>query len=166
MKLTKLLFPEQAECLIPDCTFNGIYQPRLLQTPFVAISGLAKVAKQLHLMSSHTEGTVSMERWLKETENVCHHGPLKDQTADLCALSTYIFTFLTNGLGFDLKSEQISFRVQIDGTDPTVSYGLMMHEISYMPWSMPETYEAEFMASILIALIMTLSALYARVHTR
>ena len=164
LKLTKLLFPEKAECLIPDCTFNGIYQPRLLQTPFVAISGLAKVARQLHLMSSHTEGTVSMERWLQETEKVCHDGPSKDQTTDLCALSVYIYTFLTHGLGFDTKSEQISFRVQIDGTDPTVSYGLMMHEISYMPWTMPETYEAEFMATCTIALIMTLAALYTRVR--
>jgi len=164
LKLSKTLFPEQAECLIPDCTFNGIYQPRLLQTPFIAISGLAKVARHLDLMSSHTEGTVSMERWFKETQRVCSTMTNSRNTPDLCALSTYIFTFLTRGLGFDLKSEQISFRVQIDGTDPTVSYGLMMHEISYMPWIMPETYETQFMATALIALVMTLAALYTRVR--
>ena len=40
---------------------------------------------------------------------MCHDGPSKDQTTDLCALATYIYTFLTHGLGFDTKSEQISF---------------------------------------------------------
>ena len=90
LKLTRLLFPEKAECLIPDCTFNGIYQPRLLQTPFVAISGLAKVARQLRHLVITYQGT-SMERWLRETEKVCRGWSLeRSDNRSVCSCNVYI----------------------------------------------------------------------------
>lgn len=156
------LFMSNASCYIPDCTFNGIYQPRLLDTPFVGMSGLANVAKQLHFTKD--VGTVTMRKWKESSRHVCHASRLENP--ELCLQSVYIYAFLTTGLGFKEMSQQISFRSEIDGTSPTVSYGFMLHEIQYMAWTNPPTYEYGFYAVTLIAVLMSLAAIYSRLFER
>eukprot|EP00940_MAST-03C_sp_MAST-3C-sp2_P001687 g1687.t1 len=175
--VARSLFASEAECYIPTCTFNGVYQPRLFDTPFVAINGLAHAAAELGLLERDVIGTVSMKRWWNALERCCHGYTLKEIQRSrphndiprhfddhvTCAVATYVHSFLTQGLGFRSESEQISFRVELDGTEPTVSYGLMLHEIQYMPWAAPKTYGAECVVTTGIALLMTIVAVGARV---
>jgi len=105
-KLIEQLMTKQTSCWVKDCTFDGVYQPRLEKRKFVAISSFAKTVTDLGL-----QPTTSLAKLREAAEEVCHMtvseleenfiGLKEAERIDLCFTSTYVHTLLTHGLGFD-----------------------------------------------------------------
>ncbi|KAF4732923.1 hypothetical protein FOZ63_031644, partial [Perkinsus olseni] len=92
-------------CWVRDCTFDGVYQPRIDNTRFVAVSNFATVADSLGL---HATG--SLEEWHQATRRVCSmpydefttmYAHVKRRRRDgLCFDSTYLYVLLSEFLKF------------------------------------------------------------------
>mmetsp|Transcript_77309 Transcript_77309/g.214259 ORF Transcript_77309/g.214259 Transcript_77309/m.214259 type:complete len:183 (+) Transcript_77309:1-549(+) len=140
-QLVQKIFMKDAPCLVQTCSFYGVYQPHVYDSNFVAFSHFAEVAANLALpknarlmdMKIATEYVCSLSL---EQLNVIF-GRVDDTYArlHLCFHSTYVFTLLTYGMGFDPMTRQIEFKDRFANNEP-IDYivGAMIYEINQDPW--------------------------------
>ena len=114
--LVKQLMNKQQPCWVKDCSFDGVYQPRLKGRRFVAISAFAKIVKMCGLGENATladlraRATEACSTSFDDIERVFPDAK-KEMRVYLCFTAVYAYTLLTYGLGFpkDLEAGVIQF---------------------------------------------------------
>ncbi|CBZ55630.1 Ectonucleoside triphosphate diphosphohydrolase 2,related [Neospora caninum Liverpool] len=169
-------------CFINSCSFNGVYQPRLENSKFIAFGQFSKVHAALRLTNP-----TSLSEFLTATTAICslRLGRLKRLMrrgvfrafADLslhklCWKAIWSFAALRQGFGFPLESSQVSFAT-LNNTNSENSYvapgwtlGSMISEVNVFPWQAPvEQYHGLFhlAAAFLLMCIILAMILYHEV---
>lgn len=134
------------QCWVRDCTFDGVYQPRLDARPFIGIGNIGKVLSRANIGKNSSLETIKLASIdICETMNFDDVRVKYDQVSEKFALHfcfslSYIYTLLTYGLGFqDLmgadgkKYSQIEFASDIDGTKADWAYGAIIYEANQQP---------------------------------
>lgn len=122
-----------------DCSFNGVYQPALPNTEFLAFSNFYDVWNFLNLPERSSLATL-----LNATQYACSlsQEDLEDFAGDrtdkadineYCFRSVYAFQLLHNGYGFKMD-DYITATNVIDGHKVGWALGSMLYEINTMPW--------------------------------
>jgi Golgi nucleoside diphosphatase len=113
--LVQQLLNKRASCWVRECTFDGVYQPRLNNREFIGISTFSRIVDDLGLPLNDTapfdikqSGKVvcSTQYNLMSAKYPSVKLPNRDY---LCFTAVYVHTLLTLGLGFSEKSKQIQF---------------------------------------------------------
>ncbi|PHJ23662.1 gda1 cd39 (nucleoside phosphatase) family protein [Cystoisospora suis] len=171
-------------CFINSCSFNGVYQPRLESSKFIAFGQYSKIHATLGLRNP-----TPLSAFLEATETICSfrlarlkarrrrglYRPYGDSSlTKLCWKSLWSFAVLRQGFGFSLDSDQISFSPTTgtleDDPVPGWTMGSMISEVNYFPWQMPlEKYQGLFhfavaflLMSVILAIILYHEVSYLR----
>ena len=152
-EVVQQLMDKHVNCWEKDCTFDGVYQPRLQNRKFVAISTFSKVVKDLGLKS-----TASLSQLREAAEQTCHmtrsqleesyNGIKPNERYGLCFTATYVHTLLTHGLGFDdSQPGQIEFLIDDNKGAVDWALGALIWELKRTPPSIktPETSDASIL---------------------
>ncbi|KYK62546.1 GDA1/CD39 (nucleoside phosphatase) family protein [Toxoplasma gondii TgCatPRC2] len=169
-------------CFINSCSFNGVYQPRLEDSKFIAFGQFSKVHAALGLVNP-----TSLSEFLTATTAVCglRLKRLKGMRrrgffrafADislqkLCWKAIWSFAVLRQGFGFPLESSQISFASVNSASSesscvaPGWTLGSMISEVNFFPWQAAvEQYHGLFLlaAAFLLMCIILAMVLYHEV---
>ncbi|KAL8442902.1 hypothetical protein Emag_006187 [Eimeria magna] len=156
-------------CFINRCSFNGVYQPRLMDSKFLAFGQYAKVWSALQLPAAPR-----LSAWKEKTERICN----MDQEAlevyrrqndiasysekgmrRVCWKASWCYSLLVDGFGFDSENAQITFSAPRDeklgggGGGPMDSeapgapgatgwaLGSMLIDVNLYPWGMTDRLE-------------------------
>jgi apyrase len=151
-ELKNLFNKANVECWVRDCTFDGVYQPRLDSRPFVGIGNIGKL-----LQVAGVPEKASLKSVRDVGARICAMS--YDQVAiefsilsnkmrkNLCFSLSYIYTLLTYGLGFTIsdvsdltgRPSQIEFNNFIGTTKVDWALGAMIWEANQQPpQSIPE----------------------------
>jgi Golgi nucleoside diphosphatase len=161
-----------------DCSFNGVYQPALPDTEFLAFSNFYDVWSFLNLPErSSVADLLNATRYacsLTEDELVDFVDDRTDKAdiTEYCFRSMYAFQLLHNGYGFQMD-DYITATNVINGHKVGWALGSMLYEINTMPWEyvhetpvtippgMSSKYHKEsiFMLSVVIGLLLSFFAL-------
>jgi hypothetical protein len=137
------LLNQNSPCWVANCTFDGVYQPRLNDRPFVAYSNFAKTVNNLGLPL----GNLKLQRIREEAIVLCslsweevklrYSNVSRRKRPQLCFAATYVYVMLTQGLGFPDSSSQIEFAL-VDRKNRSFDWaiGSMIYELNQLP---PET---------------------------
>ncbi|PFH37604.1 GDA1/CD39 (nucleoside phosphatase) family protein [Besnoitia besnoiti] len=173
-------------CFINSCSFNGVYQPRLEDSKFIAFGQYSKIHGVLGLdnpptLSQFLESTVAIcGHRLKRLKAMRKRGSFRaygdSSLHKLCWKAVWSFAVLRQGFGFPLESSQIFF-ASLNSTDgendyatPGWALGSMISEVNYFPWQAPvEQYHGLFhlaaaflLMSIILAIILYHEVSYLR----
>ena len=145
-ELEKLFDKQSITCFVRDCTFDGVYQPRLDQRPFI---GIGNVGKVLQMAGIPAESTLKQVRTTgakicsMSYQQVQQEYPAITSKAlkNLCFSVSYIYTLLTYGLGFTIsdvtdptgKMSQIEFSNVISETRVDWALGAIIWEANQQP---------------------------------
>jgi hypothetical protein len=145
-ELKRLFDKTNVQCWVRDCTFDGVYQPRLDNRPFI---GAGNVGKVLQMLGIPERSTLKVVR--ATTGRVCSMS--FDQARDeykslssksvrnLCYAAAYVYTLLTHGLGFNIsdvsdKTEtmsQIQFTSFLNGQKIDWALGAIIYKANQEP---------------------------------
>jgi apyrase len=110
-ELRDLFKKESVQCWVRDCTFDGVYQPRLGERPFVGISNLGKFVnvtgldKFTSLKSIKERGRQICSLSHDQVEETYPNSTNTKSRETLCFSLAYIYTLLTYGLGFTISDD-------------------------------------------------------------
>eukprot|EP01054_Gregarina_sp_Poly1_P006569 Gregarina_sp_Poly_1__6568@NODE_351_length_9317_cov_65_080541_g294_i0_p2_GENE_NODE_351_length_9317_cov_65_080541_g294_i0NODE_351_length_9317_cov_65_080541_g294_i0_p2_ORF_typecomplete_len604_score66_96GDA1_CD39/PF01150_17/5_1e73PpxGppA/PF02541_16/0_088_NODE_351_length_9317_cov_65_080541_g294_i02401814 len=148
-------------CFLSTCSFNGVYQPRIAESKFLALGQYAKIRSALDLPVSATPNTLERKAaeycetpWsvLQELQKSGSFKPFgKGGISKLCWKSTWAHASLTAGFGLDGESKAVTFfDFPVDLPEDAIvspgwALGSMLAEISFFPWqSTRGRYQAVF----------------------
>ena len=152
-ELKQLFEKDHVQCWVRDCTFDGVYQPRLDNRPFI---GAGNVGKILQIAGVPPKSTLKNVR--ATASRICSmtftqiQSEFSDQSSktqkNLCFSITYIYTMLTHGLGFTVSDindptqslSQIEFSSFIDNTKVDWALGAIIYQANQQPPPTIETY--------------------------
>ncbi|KAL8274046.1 hypothetical protein Esti_002045 [Eimeria stiedai] len=156
-------------CFINRCSFNGVYQPRLMDSKFLAFGQYAKVWSALQLPVAPR-----LSAWKEKTERICNmdQGSLEVYRRQndiasysdkgmrrVCWKATWCYSLLVDGFGFDTEAPQITFSApreeKLGGgrggpKDPEApgapgatgwALGSMLIDVNLYPWGMTDRLE-------------------------
>ena len=145
-ELRNLFQKESVTCFVRDCTFDGVYQPRLDRRPFIGIGNIGKILQLVGVPS------VSSLKQIRTTgAKICSMSFDQIETSfpalsnkmrkNLCFSMAYIYTLLTYGFGFSISDvtdptgqmSQIEFSNIISGTKVDWALGAMIWEANQQP---------------------------------
>ncbi|KAL8426946.1 hypothetical protein Efla_004499 [Eimeria flavescens] len=171
-------------CFINRCSFNGVYQPRLMDSKFQAFGQYAKVWSALQLPP-----TPSLSAWREKTEGICsmdsealavyrHENGVTSYSDKgmrrVCWKATWSYALLADGFGFDRAAHQITFSApreektaagegpprgsEAPGAPGATGWALgsMLIDVNLYPWGTPD--RSEFYLYILGAVSVGLFA--------
>jgi apyrase len=129
------------QCWVRDCTFDGVYQPRLDNRPFVGIGNIGKLLNYVGIpprASLHSVKQTAMNICIMTYEQVKKkHSNVPERISQhLCFSLSYIYTLLTHGLGFQdhgNEASQIEFSNTINGAKVDWALGAIIHEANQQP---------------------------------
>ena len=152
-QLMQLFRKDDVQCWVRDCTFDGVYQPRLDTRPFVGIGNIGKLLKVVGVPEKS-----SLKKVREMAANICEmpFSKVEDTYKDmgnrmrknLCFSISYVYTLLTFGLGFTISdvndhsanSSQIIFNDSLGGTKVDWALGAMIWEANQQPPSTIDEY--------------------------
>lgn len=155
-ELKNLFNKDSVQCWVRDCTFDGVYQPRLDRRPFVGIGNIGKLLSLIGVSS-----TASLKAVRDQAARICamsyaqiqqEYPDLSNKTRkNLCFSISYIYTMLTYGLGFTIsdltdptdQASQIEFTSMVDSTKVDWALGAMLWEVNLQPPPTIESYLKE-----------------------
>ena len=114
-QLLEQLMSKRAPCWVRECTFDGVYQPRLDDRKFIGISTFSRIVEDLNLPANTTTPADIKQAGIKVcstpyTELSSSYESVKLPNRDnLCFTAVYVYTVLTHGLGFHEDTKQITF---------------------------------------------------------
>lgn len=170
-QLARSLFYE-GPCFVHSCSFNGVYQPRLEDSRFIAFGQFAKVQRALNLSANATPGDVTAaadqvcaksrlelrHEWKDPRHTYRVYG--KNGVMKLCWKALWAETVLSWGYGFPVHSRAITYTQQRElqnETDTTIplgwATGSMIYEVNKLPWIVSTS---QFLLSSLLAIGSTL----------
>merc|ERR1712096_451364 len=119
--LVRGLFDKSTPCYVKPCTFNGVYQPTLKGSNFVAFANFAETQRALGLDSNAT-----LADFRTAVQAACAKGDVA--TPELCLWGSYVHEFFTYALGF---ADHIEFRTDsVLGEELDWTLGAMLYEIN------------------------------------
>jgi apyrase len=145
-ELEKLFNKDGVTCWVRDCTFDGVYQPRLDRRPFVGIGNIGKILQMVGVPSVstlkqvRTNGAKICSMSFEQVDQA--YPSLSNKTKkNLCFSVAYIYTILTYGLGFTISDvtdptgqmSQIEFSDFIGGTRVDWALGAIIWEANQQP---------------------------------
>jgi hypothetical protein len=152
-ELKKLFQKETVTCFVRDCTFDGVYQPRLDRRPFVGIGNIGKILQLAGVPPISTlkqVRTAAAKVCSMSFEQIGSAFPaLTNKTRkNLCFSMAYIYTLLTYGFGFSISDvtdptgqmSQIEFSNGISGTKVDWALGAIIWEANQQPAATIGTY--------------------------
>lgn len=152
-ELKKLFQKETVTCFVRDCTFDGVYQPRLDRRPFVGIGNIGKILQLAGVPPISTlkqVRTAAAKVCSMSFEQIGSAFPaLTNKTRkNLCFSMAYIYTLLTYGFGFSISDvtdptgqmSQIEFSNGISGTKVDWALGAIIWEANQQPPATIGTY--------------------------
>eukprot|EP00922_Rhytidocystis_sp_ex-Travisia-forbesii_P056603 GHVS01083763.1.p1 GENE.GHVS01083763.1~~GHVS01083763.1.p1 ORF type:complete len:780 (-),score=125.67 GHVS01083763.1:1590-3929(-) len=166
--LARKLFRDEP-CFINSCSFNGVYQPRLLDSQFIAFGQFYKAQQALGL-PEHP----SLEMWRHSTKRAfklsletLRKNHRRGQYAsfdegglhNMCWKCLWAFAVLHDGFGFELDTTAIHFADTLPPSNvaPDWALGSMLYEVNFFPWKVPiSRYEGPFVWALAVALLMLL----------
>jgi len=145
-ELERLFDKESVQCWVRDCTFDGVYQPRLDRRPFV---GAGNVGKVLQMMGIPEQSTLKAVRAAAARVCAMSFDQAKEEFKDLsnksirnlCYAGAYVYTLLTHGLGFTVSDvsdktdtlSQIQFTTAINGQKIDWALGSIIYQANQQP---------------------------------
>eukprot|EP01053_Blabericola_migrator_P000757 Blabericola_migrator_1__756@NODE_1189_length_5170_cov_62_720752_g808_i0_p2_GENE_NODE_1189_length_5170_cov_62_720752_g808_i0NODE_1189_length_5170_cov_62_720752_g808_i0_p2_ORF_typecomplete_len385_score63_38GDA1_CD39/PF01150_17/2_4e23_NODE_1189_length_5170_cov_62_720752_g808_i029324086 len=159
-------------CFLSTCSFNGVYQPRIAESKFLALGQYAKIRTALGIPLTATPDTLARKvaeicamPWaqLEARQRAGEFKPFgKKSIAKLCWKATWAHATLTRGFGLDGESKAVTFYdFPINAPEdalmsPGWALGSMLAEISFFPW---QTTRGRYKAVFFWALSSTLCLL-------
>lgn len=154
-ELKRLFDKDDVQCWVRDCTFDGVYQPRLDNRPFIGAGNVGKVLqtigvpKKSSLKNVRTAATRICSMTYDQIKSQFPNESAKTQK-DLCFAASYIYTMLTHGLGFSISdlgdasqsTSQIEFTSFIDETKVDWALGAIIYQANQQPPPTISTYLA------------------------
>ena len=144
--LKRLFDKDDIQCWVRDCTFDGVYQPRLDSRPFIGAGNVGKILQiaGVPARSSLKNIRAVAIRICSMTYEHIQSEFLNESTKtqkDLCFSISYIYTLLTYGLGFTISDvsdptqnqSQIEFTGFIDHTKVDWALGAIIHQANQQP---------------------------------
>mmetsp|Transcript_90014 Transcript_90014/g.218241 ORF Transcript_90014/g.218241 Transcript_90014/m.218241 type:complete len:287 (+) Transcript_90014:2-862(+) len=138
--LLRRIFEKDADCLMPTCSFYGVYQPHTYNNKFIAFHQFAKIAEFLALPQT---GSINDLRIAAEYVcslsydqlNIVFETVPEDDRVTLCLHAAYMWVLLTYGFGFPKDTRNIEFRRRLSGGH-VVDYvlGAMIYELNQNTW--------------------------------
>jgi apyrase len=145
-ELEKLFSKASVTCWVRDCTFDGVYQPRLDRRPFLGIGNIGKILQLVGVPSVSTlkqVRTTGAKLCSMSFDQIQQAYPaLSNKTRkNLCFSVAYIYTLLTYGLGFSISDvsdptgqmSQIEFSNTIGSTKVDWALGAIIYEANQQP---------------------------------
>jgi len=151
--LLKRIIHKEVPCLLPSCSFYGVYQPHLYDSKFVAFSHFAQIAEYLALpeiasladLRVATEYVCSLS--IEQLDTIFMRVKDKYNRVHLCFHSTYILVLLHDGFGFPIESQNIRFRRRLgNGEQIDYAVGAMIYEVNQDPWLLMSAENASALA--------------------
>jgi len=133
--LVKQILPKDS-CSFSSCSFNGVYQPEVGNSPFMALDNLARIVNFFDvplnpvLVEIYNQTEVFCETpW--EVAVVEYAGRPLDSLLlqNYCFEGIYGYELLTWGFGFASTSQQIVFVDQLYGVDVSWALGAMVNQV-------------------------------------
>jgi apyrase len=145
-ELKKLFDKQSVTCFVRDCTFDGVYQPRLDRRPFIGIGNIGKILQMAGipavstLKQIRTVGAKICSMSFEQIEQ-SFSGLSNKTKKNLCFSVAYIYTLLTYGLGFSISDvsdptgqmSQIEFSNVVAGTKVDWALGAIIWEANQQP---------------------------------
>lgn len=152
-ELMKLFRKDDVECWVRDCTYDGVYQPRLDTRKFVGIGNIGKLLQMVGMPERSSlkdvQGIASKICGMpfQEVQDV-YRAIGSQNIKNLCFSLSYVYTLLTFGLGFSISDvddhsaslSQIVFNNNLAGTKVDWALGAMLWEANQQPPSTIESY--------------------------
>ncbi|CAJ1349262.1 unnamed protein product [Effrenium voratum] len=132
--LVKRIFDKNAPCLIEQCSFYGVYQPRVLDVKFLAFSHFADIAGDLGVPEKgRLEDLLVAARYvcsLSRAQLDLLFKRVQDETIrmHLCFHATFAVTLLHSGYG--IEENDILFKSNHNGQPIDWAVGAMMYAIN------------------------------------
>ncbi|EZG46517.1 putative nucleoside phosphatase [Gregarina niphandrodes] len=160
-------------CFLSSCSYNGVYQPRVGDSRFLALGQFAKVRAALDIPVVSTPNTIENRamtvcgtNWANMTaqQQQGQYAPYgKSSISQLCWKAVWTHAMLTTGYGFDGDSHAITFFdiTNPDGAakSPGWALGAMLNEVSSMPWeSARGRFQAPFWWAFATGIVLILLA--------
>ncbi|CAE7472565.1 APY3 [Symbiodinium natans] len=134
-KLIMRIFNKDAPCLVTQCSFYGVYQPRLYEAKFLAFAHFADIASDLGLPE-----TTELEDFRAATQYVCSltievlnslFSRVEDEydRVHLCFHATFAYVLLSFGYGMEERNN-IVFKTSHAGKPIDWAVGAMIYEIN------------------------------------
>ena len=152
-ELGRLFETRAVQCWVRDCTFDGVYQPRIDNRPFLGIGNIGKILQLIGIPSKSTLKGIraaaakicALSYDQVDTEFPDIPNKLKK---NLCFSVSYIYVLLTTGLGFsisDVKDEsaamsQIEFNNFVGNEKVDWALGAIIWEANQQPPTTIEEY--------------------------
>ena len=145
-ELKRLFDKDGVQCWVRDCTFDGVYQPRLDNRHFIGAGNVGKI-----LQIAGVPAKSSLKNIRAVASRICAMTFAQIQTEfpnesqktqkDLCFSISYIYTLLTHGLGFTISDvsdlsqnqSQIEFTSFIDTTKVDWALGAIIYQANQQP---------------------------------
>ena len=145
-ELKKLFSKEGTQCWVRDCTFDGVYQPRLDRRPFIGVGNIGKILQVAGVPAVSTlknvraTGAKICSMSFEQVEQAYPTLPNK-LSKNLCFSVAYVYTLLTYGLGFSVSDvddptgdqSQIEFNNFIGDTKVDWALGAVIWEANQQP---------------------------------
>ena len=145
-ELKRLFDKDGVQCWVRDCTFDGVYQPRLDNRHFIGAGNVGKI-----LQIAGVPAKSSLKNVRAVASRICSmtyaqiQSEFPDESQktqkDLCFSISYIYTLLTHGLGFTISDvsdptqnlSQIEFTSFIDSTKVDWALGAIIYQANQQP---------------------------------
>jgi len=136
VSLIKRIFNKNAPCLVAQCSFYGVYQPRLYAEKFLAFAHFAIIAKDLGLRKD-----AQLDDFRAATQYLCSlsisvlnsiFARVEDDYSrtHLCFHATFAYVLLTFGYGLEEEQNNIVFKTSHSGKPIDWAVGAMIYEIN------------------------------------
>eukprot|EP00416_Gambierdiscus_australes_P003751 CAMPEP_0171128836 /NCGR_PEP_ID=MMETSP0766_2-20121228/117824_1 /TAXON_ID=439317 /ORGANISM="Gambierdiscus australes, Strain CAWD 149" /LENGTH=313 /DNA_ID=CAMNT_0011592009 /DNA_START=1 /DNA_END=939 /DNA_ORIENTATION=- len=138
-RLIRRTFNKRQSCLVPTCSFWGVYQPRLYDNKFVAFSHFAQIASFLALppQPTLTEFRVATEYVcslsLNQLNTVFARVQVYFERVHLCFHAAYAWVLLTYGFDFPHDSPNLDFSASFAGEPIDYVVGAMIYQVNQDP---------------------------------
>lgn len=134
-QLIRRIFNKDAPCLVAQCSFYGVYQPRLYHEKFLAFAHFAEIARDLGLPE-----TAQLEDFRAATQYVCSltidilnslFARVEDDydRTHLCFHATFAYVLLNFGYGME-EQNNLVFKTSHAGKPIDWAVGAMIYEIN------------------------------------
>ena len=155
-ELGQLFDKTSVKCWVRDCTFDGVYQPRLDNRPFMGIGNIGKILKLVEVPDKSTlknvraKGSQICSMSYEQVDQTYPNMPIK-MKKNLCFSISYVYVLLTFGLGFrvsDIQDEsglmsQIEFNNFVGDQKVDWALGAIIWEANQQPPSTIADYLAK-----------------------
>eukprot|EP01095_Lingulamoeba_sp_RSL-Kostka_P013483 TRINITY_DN5608_c0_g1_i1.p1 TRINITY_DN5608_c0_g1~~TRINITY_DN5608_c0_g1_i1.p1 ORF type:complete len:434 (-),score=140.11 TRINITY_DN5608_c0_g1_i1:102-1403(-) len=133
----RILFKDKS-CSLEPCSFDGVYQPAL-RGDFLAFSAYVYNTDFFGLPSD--SGIKKLGMAGKEFCNLTYDelkkyyidNPSWDFITTYCFLDSYVISLLTEGFGFPIDEESITFKDNIDNIEIGWALGAMLDQVDHYP---------------------------------